>query len=103
MVQTRSISKTFGLLLFRPLRGHLPHMGKALGGANLTLKGKALGAAQPKAPHQGEGLDLGKNRKSLRFAKKIYFREKCGGNCDKSVVYCYLVRDGFHFLMLQFF
>ena len=28
--ETRCISKAFGLLLFRPLRGHLPHMGKAL-------------------------------------------------------------------------
>ena len=28
-----NISKTFGLLLFRPLRGHLPLKGKALEGA----------------------------------------------------------------------
>ena len=37
-VQTRYSSKTIGLLLFRPLRGHLPLKGKALRGAHVTAE-----------------------------------------------------------------
>ena len=40
-MQTRSSSKTFGLLLFRPLRGHLPLKGKAWG-LRRTTKGFPL-------------------------------------------------------------
>ena len=46
IAQTRHISKTFGLLLFRPLRGHLP------------LKGKALDARIPLARRGYGGLAL---------------------------------------------
>ena len=59
--------------------------------------------------------------KPLTYEQKLFFScDKCGlaksaiedlamfdekycGNCDKSVVYWYLVRDGFHFLNVQFF
>ena len=53
--ETRRISKAFGLLLFRPLRGHLPLKGKALGPAphyeRLPLEGKL----SPKVTDEEEG------------------------------------------------
>ena len=62
-VQTRGSSECTALLLFRPLRGHLPHMGKALGcAAPLVLP---LGELSPQATERVYTYPL---RPSLRSA-----------------------------------
>ena len=53
--ETRSISKAFGLLLFRPLRGHLPLKGKALGTCTIQRLLCVKGAVSRRLTDEGRG------------------------------------------------